>query len=85
MPKEIVWRIKGFVQLIESHSDLETAAANIHIVNWAFGRFELTPYQQSEGFADLETPRVLLTVMGERGEVSRSARRLAENLGAVVS
>lgn len=62
--KEVVWRIKGFLRL-------ETG---VHILNWAFGRHDLTPSNDKY----LEGGEVLkLTVMGERGEVKRSARRFA--------
>ncbi|KDQ24606.1 hypothetical protein PLEOSDRAFT_1078681 [Pleurotus ostreatus PC15] len=62
--KEVVWRIKGFVRL-------ETG---VHILNWAFGRHDLTPSNDKY----LEGGEVLkLTVMGERGEVKKSARRFA--------
>ncbi|KAL4268279.1 Zinc-regulated GTPase metalloprotein activator [Pleurotus pulmonarius] len=69
--KELVWRIKGFVRL-------ETG---VHILNWAFGRYDLTP---SNG-TYLEGDEVLrLTVMGERGEVKRAARRFATSFDADV-
>ncbi|KAF7424353.1 hypothetical protein PC9H_009660 [Pleurotus ostreatus] len=62
--KEVVWRIKGFVRL-------ETG---VHILNWAFGRHDLTPSNDKY----MEGGEVLkLTVMGERGEVKKSARRFA--------
>lgn len=62
--KEFVWRIKGFVRL-------ETG---VHILNWAFGRHDLTPSNDKY----LEGGEVLkLTAMGERGEVKRAARRFA--------
>lgn len=76
MPKEVVWRIKGFVQL-----DSPSSVGSTYVVNWAFGRSDLTPFMQTEGE---RKPRILLNVMGERGEVMRYARRLAQKLGAVV-
>ncbi|KAH0833135.1 hypothetical protein J3R83DRAFT_12132 [Lanmaoa asiatica] len=49
--KETVWRIKGFVRLENG----------LYILNWAFGRYELTPYgkgeEPAEGYA------IRLTVM----------------------
>ena len=60
------------------------------ILNWAFGRWELVGAPASS-FADAaavgdedERGVVRLTVMGERGEVRRYAKRLAEALGAEV-
>lgn len=67
--KESVWRVKGFVR----------TEKGVQILNWAFGRYELTGVEQLEGFSDLDV--VKLTVMGERGEVKRAGRRLAEALG----
>lgn len=71
--KETVWRIKGFVRLENG----------VYILNWAFGRYELTPCgndrEPAEGYA------VFLTVMGERGEVKRSINRFSSTLGAVTS
>ncbi|KAI0636188.1 cobW-domain-containing protein [Trametes polyzona] len=69
LSKETVWRVKGFVRL----------ERGLHILNWAFGRHELTPFEDVAG----EHPgSVKLTVMGERGEVKRAARKLAEKIGA---
>lgn len=67
--KETVWRIKGFVRL----------GNGVYILNWAFGRYELTPCRKdsepAQGYA------VRLTVMGERGEVKRSIKRFSSTLG----
>ncbi|TFK79801.1 cobW-domain-containing protein [Polyporus arcularius HHB13444] len=68
LSKESVWRVKGFVRLESGY----------HILNWAFGRHELTPLSVTpEG-----TGSVKLTMMGERGEVKRAARKLAAAIGA---
>ena len=71
--KETVWRIKGFVRL----------ESEVYILNWAFGRYELTPCgkddEPAQGYA------VRLTVMGERGEVKRSIKRFSSTLGAETS
>jgi len=69
IPKESIWRVKGFVRL-------ETGLV---LVNWAFGRYELHEYQD-KGY-DIDGP-VLLTVMGSRGDVRYSGRALAKALGA---
>lgn len=68
LSKESVWRVKGFVRFTEG----------VHILNWAFGRFELT--QVDEGARNAGA--VKLTVMGERGEVKRASRKFAAALGA---
>lgn len=74
LSKESVWRVKGFILL----------PAGMHILNWAFGRYELTKVMGAViGGAD-DNP-VKLTVMGERGEVKRRARKLAEVLGADIA
>ncbi|KAG6909999.1 hypothetical protein DXG01_013999 [Tephrocybe rancida] len=71
LSKESIWRVKGFVRL---------EAEGVHILNWAFGRFDLTLLaKQEEG---KETIR--LTVMGERGEVKRAIRKLSTALDVEV-
>jgi len=66
--KESVWRVKGFVRLNEG----------VHILNWAFGRFDL---MKVEGEM---TGSVRFTVMGERGEVRRASRKFAAVIHADV-
>ena len=68
LSKESVWRVKGFVKLREG----------VHILNWAFGRFDLT---KVEGGMN-EMSSVRLTVMGERGEVKRASRKFAASFHA---
>ncbi|KAI0048974.1 cobW-domain-containing protein [Auriscalpium vulgare] len=70
LSKECIYRVKGFVRLPEGTK----------ILNWAFGRSELTPFAGKEQAGEV----VRVTVMGERGEVKKFARRLAESLGAAV-
>jgi G3E family GTPase len=70
LSKESVWRVKGFVKLHEG----------VHILNWAFGRFDLT---KVEGGMN-EMSSVRLTVMGERGEVKRASRKFAASFHADV-
>ncbi|KAH9930156.1 CobW/HypB/UreG, nucleotide-binding domain-containing protein [Fomitopsis serialis] len=72
LSKETIWRVKGFVRTAEG----------IRILNWAFGRFDLSP-TSADGLGDRGS--VLLTVMGERGEVKRAARKFAEKLGASIA
>ncbi|KAH9848392.1 cobW-domain-containing protein [Lenzites betulinus] len=69
LSKETVWRVKGFVRL----------ERGLHILNWAFSRHELTPFEDAAGE---HSGSVKLTVMGERGEVKRAAQKLAERIGA---
>lgn len=73
LSKETVWRVKGFVR----------TEKGIKILNWAFGRYELTDAPSSDVLGADEALK--LTVMGERGEVKRAARKLAEALGAGIS
>ncbi|KAL5526851.1 hypothetical protein ACEPAF_8578 [Sanghuangporus sanghuang] len=80
LPKENVWRVKGLVQL----RCYETSTTD-YIVNWAFGRLELTRLESREGNSDIGPDEdILLTVMGEHGEVRRFASRFAKALGAEV-
>jgi hypothetical protein len=81
IPKDAVWRIKGFVRLL-STPDSAPDIAETFILNWAFGRFELT--RLDDQTSDDGKASVLLTMMGERGEISRHAKRLAQALSAVV-
>lgn len=67
LSKETIYRVKGFVK----------TEKGLHILNWAFGRYDLTPFDGLEGDIDV----VKLTIMGERGEVRRAGRRVAEALG----
>ncbi|KZT59121.1 cobW-domain-containing protein [Calocera cornea HHB12733] len=85
LPKEDIFRVKGFVRL--------PPPQGVQILNWAFGRFELTPFrppgdETEKGMGKgkgMEGVEVRLTVMGARGEVRRWARKLAEALGAAVA
>ena len=69
LPKESVWRVKGFVTFSTHES---------YILNWAFGRYDLKKWDR---VADAE---VKLTVMGERGDVRRQARKFALDIGATM-
>lgn len=78
--KETVYRVKGFIKLHDNQSSPQT-----YILNWAFGRFELTEVV-GEIADQLESEEhVRFTVMGERGEVRKKAQRLADALGVEVS
>ena len=72
LPKESLWRVKGFVWL---------RGEGEHILNWAFGRFELS--------ASIDSPRteaaIRLTVMGERGEVKRAIKKFCIAMNASVT
>ncbi|KAI5121229.1 hypothetical protein M0805_007236 [Coniferiporia weirii] len=83
LPKESVWRVKGFVRLADlsaSEPVLPSPPEANFIVNWAFGRLELTP--RADSYKSVSYDYVLLTVMGERGEVKRFASKFAGELGA---
>lgn len=96
LPKDVVYRVKGYIPLLSSTSSEpvtnRNGMANITrepvemiILNWAFGRFETTPYTPSIIASSKSTPALRLTIMGERGEIRRRwARRLAEALGGKV-
>ncbi|KAJ7903674.1 CobW/HypB/UreG, nucleotide-binding domain-containing protein [Mycena olivaceomarginata] len=71
LSKESIWRVKGLVRL---------RGKGMHILNWAFGRFELTAL----GDDSQEQGTVKLTVMGERGEVRRAIAKFKGALDATV-
>jgi G3E family GTPase len=70
LSKETVWRVKGFVSLPEGG----------HILNWAFGRYDLVTIGPSSKENSLK-----LTLMGERGEAKRAARKFATALNAMIA
>lgn len=71
LSKESIWRVKGFVRLLPEN--------RVHILNWAFGRYELDFCDAQDAF-----PAIRLTVMGQRGEMKRLVHRFAERLGGDV-
>lgn len=72
--------VKGYLRLEEADSTVQDPKWSTHILNWAFGRYELTPFPSLDDAPELTGVTLRLTVMGERGEVGRRARRLAEAL-----
>ncbi len=76
LSKDVVWRVKGFLRLVED----ETQKSNVYVVNWAFGRYEMTPLDAGPSNQEI----IKLTVMGERGEVKNASRRFAEELGGAL-
>jgi len=72
LPKESIWRVKGFVRF---------SSGEAKILNWAFGRHELTSYIIDEQH---EIPTAKLTVMGQRGEMKRFVHKFANKLGAEI-
>lgn len=70
--------VKGFLRLPSASDPNRT---HIHILNWAFGRHEITPALILDESADMERVSFRLTMMGARGEVARRARQLATALG----
>lgn len=81
LPKEYIYRVKGFVRF-SSASSPAAEGEEQQILNWAFGRWELVRVPESSPEENGELVR--LTVMGERGEVRRYARKLAQALGAEI-
>lgn len=69
--KESIWRVKGFVVLEDG----------LHILNWAFGRFDLTKIDESRLTGQ---GSIRFTIMGERGEVKRASKKFAAALGAEI-
>lgn len=57
--KESVWRVKGFVRL-------ESA---IWILNWAFGRYDLTLSKGDTSF--MQDASIRFTIMGDKYELNR--------------
>lgn len=90
LPKESVYRVKGFIRFTFPSTATPTDAESLPwwILNWAFGRWELvlapSPVVDENDGGNKHEGVVRLTVMGERGEVRRYAERLAEALGAAV-
>jgi len=85
LPKEYVYRVKGFVRFSGARphaAEGEERPEGQQILNWAFGRWELVRVPASSPEENGELVR--LTVMGERGEVRRYAKKLGEALGAEV-
>ncbi|KAF8311082.1 cobW-domain-containing protein [Clavulina sp. PMI_390] len=82
LPKDVIYRVKGYVPLAPSTASTPMSSPEVVILNWAFGRIEITPHVS----ASQDSPSQLrLSVMGERGEVKRKwAVRLADALGGVV-
>lgn len=75
LPKESVYRVKGFVRL----------SGAMIILNWAFGRWDVVLVASDGGSEEADSPDVRLTMMGEPGEVKRTwAPRLAEAVGGTV-
>ena len=52
------------------------------MLNYAFGRHELTAFASLDDSEELQGVSLRLTVMGERGEVASRARKLATALDA---
>jgi hypothetical protein len=72
--------VKGLVRI----QDDSARGWSTHILNWAFGRSDLTPAPSLDEEEELKGVRLRLTIMGERGEVAPRARKFAENVGANV-
>lgn len=79
--KEDVYRVKGFVRLRSENM----AESGLYILNWAFGRFTLTPVNTATEFADETTNSekegllIKVTVMGQG--LSMYRKKIAEGFG----
>ncbi|KAH9018475.1 cobW-domain-containing protein [Lactarius pseudohatsudake] len=82
LSKECVYRVKGFIRFSSAGPHATEEEEGQQILNWAFGRWELVSVPSS---LEETGEFVRLTVMGERGEVRRYAKKLAEALGAEVA
>ncbi|ORY21256.1 CobW/HypB/UreG, nucleotide-binding domain-domain-containing protein [Naematelia encephala] len=76
-----IYRVKGIVRL-EASTDAEPYQT--YILNWAFGRFDLTRFPSLDNDDSLTGVSIRLTIMGERGEVTRRAKQFAAALKAQV-
>ncbi|ORX35886.1 CobW/HypB/UreG, nucleotide-binding domain-domain-containing protein [Kockovaella imperatae] len=74
-----IYRVKGIVRLAGSP---HPKAWRTCILNYAFGRYELTYFPSLDEDAGLDGVSLRLTVMGERGEVASRAKKLAIALDA---
>ncbi|ADV24550.1 cytoplasmic protein [Cryptococcus gattii E566] len=74
-----IYRVKGIVRFTSPSKDFET-----YILNYAFSRYTLTPVPSLDDDPTLEAVSIRLTLMGERGEVARRARRFGEAIGATM-
>ena len=63
---------------------VESDKWSTYILNYAFGRHELTAAPSLDDSDDLRGVSLRLTLIGERGEVAVRARKLAEALAAQV-
>ncbi|KAJ9127117.1 hypothetical protein QFC24_001352 [Naganishia onofrii] len=73
LPFEI-YRVKGFLRIPTKE---DPNKSDIHILNWAFGRSEITPAPSLNDSESLQGVSFRLTMMGARGEVVRRARTFA--------
>ncbi|KAF8583837.1 cobW-domain-containing protein, partial [Ramaria rubella] len=76
LPKESVWRVKGFVKFSDD--------SQVWILNWAFGRYDFTAHNTARGEPDI-AGQLQLTVMGARGELKMPAKKLARAVGGLLS
>ncbi|KAK4685221.1 hypothetical protein P7C73_g4931, partial [Tremellales sp. Uapishka_1] len=75
-----VYRVKGIVRLVSDDSKGYTT----NVLNFAFGRHELTPIPSLDDDQDLKGVAFKLTMMGERGEVGRRAKKFAAGMNGQV-
>jgi G3E family GTPase len=72
LPKESVWRVKGFVRFANDNEVL--------ILNWAFGRSDFSHLMDADR-ALSDEGQIQLTVMGARGEMRPFVRQFAKVVG----
>lgn len=77
-----IYRVKGIVRFMSPSNP--SKAFDTYILNYAFSRYTLTPAPSLDDDPALEGVSIRLTVMGERGEVARRARRFGEAIGAMM-
>ena len=75
LPKESVWRVKGYVQFADD--------SQVWILNWAFGRYEFTVFATASEVTG--KGQLQLTVMGARGELKTPTNRFASIVGGEMS
>ncbi|PVU94816.1 hypothetical protein BB559_002922 [Furculomyces boomerangus] len=81
LPSEDVYRVKGIILLYDTlpnsqDSELNTNIPKLHILNFAYGRFTLTPLTNQQSLEDLKSCVAKITVMGS--ELKMYQQRLSD-------
>ncbi|RKP33130.1 hypothetical protein BJ085DRAFT_34720, partial [Dimargaris cristalligena] len=69
LPKEDIYRVKGLIRIVDTPAD----SARLHILNFAFGRYTLTPLLNETTAQDHRALGARLTVMGQDLAMHRPA------------